>query len=157
MAMEQPGTGAAPSEDTIEVLVVDPTDPAATITDQSLHVRLPHLADAASPRSLAPEALGQVVAEVARQVDAVMAHVETAPQHVQLDTISVAVALSATGGVQWVMNLSGTLQGTLSLTFKIKQPPTPKTIPISALGGCLPPLVVDLSKLTPSGTGARVF
>ena len=83
--MEQPDPGAARSEDTIDVLVVEPTDPAATITDQSLHFRLPHLADAATPRSLAPEALGQVVAEVARQVDAVMAHVDTVPQHVQLD------------------------------------------------------------------------
>ena len=130
--MEQPDPGAAHAEDTIDVLVVEPADPAATITDQSLHFRLPHLADAVSPRSLAPDVLGHVIAEVARQVDAVMAHVDATPRHVQLDTVSVAVTLSATGGVQWVMNLSGTLQGTLSLTFKVTQPPAAKTLPITS-------------------------
>jgi hypothetical protein len=30
------------------------------------------------------------------------------------------------------MNLSGTLQGTLSLSFKVKQPPAAKALPVTA-------------------------
>lgn len=130
--MEQPGDTTEHAEEAIEVLVVESTGPAETITDQSLGIRLPHLAEAVSPRSFAPDVLGRVVAEVSRQVDAVIAHADNTRQYVQLDEVTVAVALSATGGVQWVMNLSGTVQGTLSLTFKVKHPPAAKTIPVSA-------------------------
>ena len=130
--MEQPDSTRESSDDTIEVLVVAPTASVETISDQSLRSRFTLPGDTHVTLPLPTEILGHVVAEVSRQVDAVMAHVEDTQQHVQLDQISVAVALSATGGIQWVMNLTGAVQGTLSLTFKVKHGQAAATPPISS-------------------------
>lgn len=110
------------ADNTIHFLVLEPAMPVepARITDQGVleHIRLP----LQHPLDVTVDAMGDAVAQVARQVDAIAAKVSTEQIHARLDEITVALAVSAGGGVQWVINLSGSAQATLSLTFKVQQP-----------------------------------
>lgn len=63
--------------------------------------------------------MSDAIAEVATKVDALVGKLHDAPLHTKLDEITVALTVTGEGGIKWVVDLTGSAQGTLQLTFKV--------------------------------------
>jgi len=96
-----PASAEAPTGLTTKALIPLPNGIAGKVVDVSLDL------------------MSDAIAEVADKVDALVGKLHGSPRHTKLDEITVALTVTGQGGITWVVDLTGSAQGTLQLTFKV--------------------------------------
>ncbi|HEY8284161.1 MAG TPA: hypothetical protein VIJ28_07220 [Chloroflexota bacterium] len=107
----------ATTDETISVLIPASAEATSGLTTKAL-IPLPNgLTGKVVDVSL--DIMGDAISEVADKVDALVGKLHGAPQHAKLQEITVALTITGEGGIKWVVDLTGSAQGTLQLTFKV--------------------------------------
>ncbi len=102
---------------TIKVLIPAPAEPPIGLTEKSLFPQPGRLAGKVVDASL--DIMGDAIAEVAAKVDDLVGRLHGTPQHTKLAEITLALTVTGEGGIKWVVDLTGSAQGTVQLTFKV--------------------------------------